>query len=92
MWARLLASSWTRLVGALDRGRVDFFITEREVMVGLEMEEVRELWAATGDRWNVDGEWVVRAGREEEGWREVQQILNTGLATQDTLYTVVSQQ
>ena len=92
MWAKLLASSWTRLVGALARGRVDFFITEREVMVSLEMEGTRALWAATRERWNVDGEWVVRAGREEEGWREVKQILNTGIATRDTLYTVVSQQ
>ena len=90
MWARLLASSWTRLVGALDRGRVDFFITEREVMV--DMANLMESLAVS----KVTDRSGMHKCNEEEGEMDkfviYQQVQKMNLFIQHFLQPIADQQ
>ena len=65
------AITWAGMAGAAGRGRIRAVGVGREVLARGGLEEVRAVWRATEDVWQVARETVVRREREEEGWRRL---------------------
>ena len=75
LFGGLEEGGWRRLMGVLNRGSLDLVITELGVMAEGRREEVEELWRSTRDWWGGGERDVVREGREEEGWQELQDMM-----------------
>jgi len=71
---------WERLPGlgkAAPRGRISLVDGGKSLLAVKEYRTaVKAIWAVTEAVWWVDGEMIVRDGREEEGWRELEGILD----------------
>jgi hypothetical protein len=67
--------AWAGLAGAAARGRVERLRTSGAVLARGSREHLRAVWRSTALNWTVDRELVVRQGREEEGWAELEAIL-----------------
>ena len=72
--------NWRVMARVLERGRVRVVETSRQEMAVGRREDLRRVWGATTRGWRLafdPGERrVAREGREEEGWREIEVMLD----------------
>ena len=74
---------WSRLAVAMDKGKVNRIMTNRESMVQGEVQDLRKVWEATAEIWGIFPDRILSGGlriilREEgleEGWQKLEEVL-----------------